>query len=209
MRSRHRVELYHGLALSSTRTTSISTENAFLVMTKAFEEDYTNDETADHLERSGVGRPTSGNELLRLGNQVLQTVRTPACRSASASRSASGTPTSLGAPGVRHRLLPARARSSINENVPALKLMGELYRQAPSNGRSSSRCCAARSNSRRTPRASKLIFRSTSATIPTSTSSTTGAAARDRLQAGPRARPDPRAGARRPREHLTQRPRLP
>ena len=51
-----------------------SPENAFLVMQKAFEEDYTNDETASELERV-TGLAKKWNDLLAHCNNVLQTVQ--------------------------------------------------------------------------------------------------------------------------------------
>ena len=67
-----RVEIYHAVAEIFEKRLD-QPDNAFIVMQRAFEEDYTNDDTADHLERLAS---VTGNwqQLLASTNQVLATV---------------------------------------------------------------------------------------------------------------------------------------
>ncbi|MCU0661270.1 MAG: tetratricopeptide repeat protein, partial [Myxococcota bacterium] len=121
-----RVVLYHGLALIYEDHLD-QQENAFLVMTRAFEEDYTNDETADHLERlaSSTGK---WNDLLLSSNQVLQTVQDHRIQVSLCLKIGKWYAEGLGHPDYALAYYQ-RVLSLDPENVMALKLAAELYRQ--------------------------------------------------------------------------------
>lgn len=102
-------------------------ENAFLVMQRAFEIDYSNDATGDHLERlaSDTGK---WQELLGGCNQILAAtqetkVQIDLCLKIGKWYSAIGNPEY--AIQYYQQVLTLDAN-----NVPALRLMGELYRGA-------------------------------------------------------------------------------
>ena len=68
-----RIDLYLRMARVYEKNLK-SPENAFLILQKAFEEDYTHDETAKEIERL-AGITGKWNELLNSCNQVVQTIQ--------------------------------------------------------------------------------------------------------------------------------------
>ncbi|MDD5306402.1 MAG: tetratricopeptide repeat protein [Deltaproteobacteria bacterium] len=101
-------------------------ENAFLVMQKAFEEDYLNDMTAEHLERlaSLTGK---WNDLLASCNQVLQGVQNREVQLSLCLKIGKWYADELGHPEYAIAYYQQVLQIDSN-NVRALKLMGELYR---------------------------------------------------------------------------------
>jgi len=101
-------------------------ENAFLVMQRAFEEDYSNDETAKHLERlaSVTGK---WNELLTSCNQVLQSVQDKPTQINLCLKIGKWYADELGHPEYAIAYYQQVLQLD-SDNVSALKLMGELYR---------------------------------------------------------------------------------
>ncbi|MCK9462146.1 MAG: tetratricopeptide repeat protein [Proteobacteria bacterium] len=101
-------------------------ENAFQVMQRAFETDYSNDETAKHLERL-ASITDSWNELLASCNQVLQSIQDKKTQVNLCLKIGKWYADELGHPeyaiAYYQQVLQLDA-----DNVRALTLMGQLYR---------------------------------------------------------------------------------
>ncbi|MCP4675420.1 MAG: tetratricopeptide repeat protein [Deltaproteobacteria bacterium] len=122
---RERVKIYHDAALVYEDKLS-QPENAFVVMQRAFEEDYSSDDTADHLERlaSVTGK---WDELLASSNQVLQTVDDKHIQINLCLKIGKWYADELGHP--EYAIAYYQQVLQLDpDNVAALKLMGDLYR---------------------------------------------------------------------------------
>lgn len=120
-----RVEIYHAVAdIFENRLDQ--PDNAFIVMQRAFEEDYTNDKTADHLERLAS---LTGNwqQLLAATNQVLATVDNRAIQISLCLKIGKWYAEELANPEYAIACYQ-RVLQLDNENAAALQLTGKLYR---------------------------------------------------------------------------------
>jgi tetratricopeptide (TPR) repeat protein len=120
-----KVELLHNAA-SVYEDKLDQTENAFSVMQRAFEEDYSNDRTAKHLERlaSITGK---WDDLLTSCNQVLQSVEDKTTQINLCLKIGKWYADELGHP--EYAIAYYQQVLKLDpDNVKALKLMGELYR---------------------------------------------------------------------------------
>ncbi len=102
------------------------TENAFEVMQRAFTTDYTNDETARHLERL-ASVTDKWNDLLASCNQVLQSMEDKPTQINLCLKIGKWYADELGHPEYAIAYYQQVLQLEV-DNVAALKLMGELYR---------------------------------------------------------------------------------
>jgi golgin subfamily B member 1 len=101
-------------------------ENAFQVMQRAFATDYSNDETAKHLER--LASITNGwNDLLTACNQVLQSIQDKKTQVNLCLKIGKWYADELGHPEYAIAYYQQVLQLD-TDNVAALKLMGQLYR---------------------------------------------------------------------------------
>lgn len=123
--NKERIPLYHKAAKIYEDKLN-NAENAFLVMQRAFEEDYSNDDTAKHLERlaSITGK---WEELLQSCNQVLQTVDDKNVQINICLKIGKWYADELGHPEYAIAYYQQVLQLD-SDNVPALRLIGELYR---------------------------------------------------------------------------------
>ncbi|MCP4604920.1 MAG: tetratricopeptide repeat protein [Proteobacteria bacterium] len=122
-----RVKIYHDAAAIYEDKLK-QPENAFIVIQRAFEEDYSNDETAEHLERL-ASVTDKWDELLASSNQLLQTVTDPEAQIHLYLKIGKWYADELNHPEYAIAYYQQVLQLD-EENVPALKLMGNLYRNA-------------------------------------------------------------------------------
>ena len=120
-----RIRIYHAVA-DIFENHLHQPDNAFIVMQHAFEEDYTNDQTADHLERLAS---VTGNweALLAATNQVLSTVDDRAVQISLCLKVGKWYADELGNPEYAIACYQ-RVLQLDSENATALSLTGKLYR---------------------------------------------------------------------------------